>query len=274
MKRLPIDPLKLLLGVVLPAASLVGVAAFAGLLFWKAHPAPRTIPEPPSALSALVPPAQGLVDVAAPADPAQHAGWMLARQSNANAGAGGGIACSVCHGIDGSGRIESGIPRLAGLDSTYIAKQLRDYQAGTRTHFTMQAIAKSLSSEDVDAAAAYFSSLPAKGPVAAHESSRVAALGTWIAQNGVVEKGVAACGSCHGKDGVGTPPIFPRLQGQPSMYLESQLAAFRSGARANDSTGIMKTIATALTPAEAHAVGAYYQSLGQLAPQPVLTAAR
>jgi cytochrome c553 len=255
---------------VLPAATVAGVAWFAVLMAQQATPEPRTLPDPPREMAALVSSPARLADVAAPSDPVRLRGWTIARQGNGP----GGMPCAVCHGIDGAGRLESGIPRLAGVDGTYLAKQLRDYQAGTRTHFTMQPIASVLAPADVDAVAAYFSGLPPHGPAPTRDGSPVLALGSWIAQSGIPERSVAGCNSCHGFNGAGTPPMFPRLQGQPSAYTESQLAAFRSGARANDATTLMKQIATSLTPEEAHAVAVFYESLGQQAPRPVTIAAR
>ena len=42
---------------------------------------------------------------------------------------------------------------------------------------------------------------------------------------------VTVCGTCHGLQGNGTQPKFPRLAGQNANYLATQLKAFRSQAR-------------------------------------------
>ena len=41
------------------------------------------------------------------------------------------------------------------------------------------------------------------------------------------------CALCHGRDGNSISPLFPRLAGQSAAYLEAQLKAFRSHARAD-----------------------------------------
>jgi cytochrome c oxidase subunit 2 len=40
--------------------------------------------------------------------------------------------CSTCHGPDGAGDEESGIPRLAGLEDWYVARQLKKFKGGIR----------------------------------------------------------------------------------------------------------------------------------------------
>ena len=45
----------------------------------------------------------------------------------------------------------------------------------------------------------------------------------------ITEAGV--CAACHGADGNGANPMWPKLAGQHAAYLASQLEAFRSGQR-------------------------------------------
>ncbi|HZZ18068.1 MAG TPA: c-type cytochrome [Opitutaceae bacterium] len=74
-------------------------------------------------------------------------------------------ACSYCHLPNGAGRPENA--SLAGLTPNYIKQQLLDFKQGNRTgseprrgpQKSMIAIAKALSEEDAESAAAYFSSL-------------------------------------------------------------------------------------------------------------------
>lgn len=65
----------------------------------------------------------------------------------------------------------------------------------------------------------------------------------------------AVCGACHGMDGNSTDPQYPRLAGQNAHYTANQLAAFKSGARANP---IMLGFATTLSPQDMLDVGAYF----------------
>jgi thiosulfate dehydrogenase len=73
------------------------------------------------------------------------------------------------------------------------------------------------------------------------------------------DRGAPACVSCHGPDLLGNPALgSPRLAGLSAPYLETQLDAFARGARKNT---IMLPVATALSPAERHALAAYLSSL-------------
>lgn len=63
------------------------------------------------------------------------------------------------------------------------------------------------------------------------------------------------CAACHGADGNSMLPANPHLAQQSEQYIAAQLAAFKSGARANP---IMQGMAAGLTPGEMKAVGAYY----------------
>jgi len=68
----------------------------------------------------------------------------------------------------------------------------------------------------------------------------------------------AACGACHGTDGIGKTPTFPNLKGQKEVYMVSQLKAFKSGARKN---AIMGMQVKALSDADMANLAAYYSSL-------------
>ena len=65
--------------------------------------------------------------------------------------------CLGCHGTTAAGNGQ--FPRLAGQQSDYILKQLNDFKDGARKNAQMQAIAATLSSDDMKALAAYFASL-------------------------------------------------------------------------------------------------------------------
>lgn len=68
----------------------------------------------------------------------------------------------------------------------------------------------------------------------------------------------AACGSCHGADGISKSPAFPNLKGQKEMYLVSQLKAYRSGARKN---AIMNGQSKGLSDADIANLAAFYSKL-------------
>ena len=67
-------------------------------------------------------------------------------------------ACLTCHGVAGMSRLPSA-PNLAGQVEMYLARQLRDYRAGKRTHQIMSIVAKNLSDADIDDLAAWYASI-------------------------------------------------------------------------------------------------------------------
>jgi cytochrome c553 len=96
--------------------------------------------------------------------------------------------------------------------------------------------------------------------------------GAVIAAQGIAP-GAPACARCHAfngsSDGSGA---FPRIAGQPVLYLTKQLRDFISGVRAS---AIMTPIAKALSPDEITDVAAYYAGLNPpfpplAAPDPTL----
>ena len=81
-----------------------------------------------------------------------------ATAGNPAAGKGKTRACVTCHGVDGMSRLPSA-PNLAGQNEWYLAKQLRDYRSGKRTHQFMSIVAKNLSDADIDDLAAWYASI-------------------------------------------------------------------------------------------------------------------
>jgi cytochrome c553 len=65
--------------------------------------------------------------------------------------------CLGCHGASAEGNGQ--FPRLAGQHPDYLVKQLSSFKEGVRKSGHMQAIAGTLSEEDMKALAAYFGSL-------------------------------------------------------------------------------------------------------------------
>lgn len=76
----------------------------------------------------------------------------------------------------------------------------------------------------------------------------------------------AICAACHGPDGNSPTAANPNLAGQHAEYIAAQLAAFKSGARANP---IMMGMSAALSPEDMRNVGAYFS---QQAPKPAAAA--
>ena len=172
----------------------------------------------------------------------------------------GATACQTCHASDGSGTAAAGFPRLAGLNPGYLAKQLHDFQQGTRNDPVMQPIAKALSDVEVMNVAAYFAAQkPAAAPIIRDDD--LAARGARLALSGLWDKDIPACISCHGPAGRGVGVHFPALAGQHAEYIAKQMQAWRNGTRANDPQALMKGIALRVPAEDIAAVSAYFASL-------------
>jgi len=93
---------------------------------------------------------------------AQAVAASAAPVGNAKAALGKTSMCIGCHGIKGykaSFPEVYHVPKIAGQNAEYIVAALKEYASGARTFPTMEAIAKSLSPQDMADIAAYYSSL-------------------------------------------------------------------------------------------------------------------
>ncbi|MDI1297587.1 c-type cytochrome [Methylotenera sp.] len=167
-----------------------------------------------------------------------------------------GAVCSACHGTDGNSVITAN-PKLAGQHPEYLVKQLTEFKSGKRANAVMSGMASALSDEDMKNLAAYFSNQKIK--LGAAKTNGAGSLGEKIYRGGIAATGVPACAACHGATGSGLPKQFPRLGGQHTDYVLTQLRTFRTGERAN--APMMMTIATKMTDAEMAAVADYIQGL-------------
>lgn len=164
--------------------------------------------------------------------------------------------CQGCHGEFGIST-EPLIPKLAGQYGNYIAKEVRNYEAGTRSHQIMNAMAGTITSdEDLADIAAYFASQPKMRGNHSAENP----LGKQIFLHGDVSRLLLACVNCHGVNGKGLDPkisTFPVIGGQQKEYLRRQLINFREGERTNSPNGIMNKVAGTLTDDEIEALVEY-----------------
>lgn len=188
-------------------------------------------------------------------DPFSETGELVAL-SGGDAGA--RRACIVCHGLRGEGDGEL-TPRLAGLPAGYLAKQLRDYADGRRSDPQMRPIARALDARAQLAVADYYASLPRTPPPPS--TGRLPGVGEALYRRGAPERGIPACGECHGARGEGGPPANPPLAGQPAGYLHEQMERWRLAKRRNDPMNVMLEISRRLTPSEALAVSQYSATL-------------
>ncbi|MBK6743644.1 MAG: cytochrome c4 [Hydrogenophilales bacterium] len=166
--------------------------------------------------------------------------------------------CGACHGADGNSTSPT-YPNLAGQQPEYLHKQLTEFKSGARKNAIMAPNVTALSNDDMLNLAAYFSSQQPKPKLA--KDAALAAEGAKVFKGGNAGSGVPACASCHGPAGSGIPVQFPRLAGQHSKYVQSQLKNFRSGDRANDGGMMMRVIARKMTDQEMKAVAEYISGL-------------
>ena len=69
-------------------------------------------------------------------------------------------------------------------------------------------------------------------------------------------RGIAPCGACHGE--VDSKASAAWLEGQPAVYLRTQLEAFATGTRHNDIGEQMRNVARRMTAGEIDAASAFY----------------
>lgn len=179
-------------------------------------------------------------------------------EGSAEAGQAKSSTCVACHGVDGNS-VNPEWPTIAGQHDAYIVKQLKAFKSGARQNPLMTPMAQPLSDQDMEDLAAYFSSQTANGLEA--DPSQVS-LGQRLYRGGDLEKGVAACASCHGPAGHGNPAAqYPAIRGQHATYVAAQLKAYRSGTRQTDQNQMMRGVAHSMTDDQIAAVAAYVQGL-------------
>jgi cytochrome c553 len=168
-----------------------------------------------------------------------------------------GTVCVACHAEDGNSVVPL-FPKIAGLQESYLIKQLRDFKSGRRRSDVMAPVIAAIKVEDIAALAAYYSRQPLKPGEAGDKP--LADLGKLIFFDGNEDSGVPACVGCHQPRGTGHL-IYPRIGGQHAAYVKQQLKNFASGDRANDANRFMRTVAKRLSDEEIDAVSAYLAGL-------------
>ncbi len=169
--------------------------------------------------------------------------------------------CSTCHGMTGSA-VSPNFPNLAGQTEPYVVAQLNGFKSHGRRDPAgfeyMWGLSRSLTDEQIKGLAAYYAGQSSAQQPIEGDPDRFEA-GKAIFVGGVADKGVPACATCHGPDGMGNA-TFPRLAGQHADYLVKQLIVFqRTDERPEGS--IMKTVAHELTPQNVRDVAGYLQAM-------------
>ncbi|MDO9709070.1 c-type cytochrome [Paracraurococcus lichenis] len=173
----------------------------------------------------------------------------------------GAPPCSQCHGANGLGNAEQGIPRLDGQSGYYLFKQLEDYASGARGNDVMTAVAQALTDAERQDTAAFYAALRVDPPPAPGIDAATARKGRMIVEAGIAGRGVQGCANCHGPDGMGLAPAAPRLAGQFAGYARAQFQAFHDGTRKNDTAAVMRDLSHRLPQPEMEAVTAYLEAL-------------
>lgn len=161
--------------------------------------------------------------------------------------------CAGCHGFKGEGNEEVGAPKLAGQQSWYLARQIKNFrdrirgasEADTRGHTMTQMASSLMSDEGIQDLVAYIATLP--NIPATHTIEGDVAHGQQL---------YATCAACHGAKAGGDPKTgAPALAGMDDWYQLVQLENFKNGVRGadpDDSHGQqMASIATLLPDEQA-----------------------
>lgn len=172
--------------------------------------------------------------------------------------------CKECHQADLVGSPDGEAPNLTLHRGEYVLRKLYDFHTGRRQNSQMNQTAQDMEPEELEIMAAYIGSLEPQ-PTRQREPEGDPAAGEEIAVNGLPDRGVQACLTCHGPESLLAIGQIPRLHGQHHVYLAERLAHF-DGPRADEINEInpMPEIASELTAQEKLDVAAWF------ATQPIL----
>jgi cytochrome c553 len=169
------------------------------------------------------------------------AGAALAQDAEAGRTVAG--MCRTCHGLDGLAQIPSA-PNISGEPAAYIAAQLEAFRSGARAQEMMSVVAAALSDQQIADVAAWYAAQPATAvPPPGFDPANAP----------------EACVACHGADGIAVIPEAPNLAGENTVYLETQLKAFRAGRRQSE---VMGPVAAKLDDAAMRAAAEWYAAIG------------
>lgn len=165
--------------------------------------------------------------------------------------------CSSCHGPGGNSTSPT-FPKLAAQQQPYLVAQIKAFRNKTRgeqeAHDYMLGMASLIDDETADALGRFFSRQ--KPPRGVAGDPALVANGKKLFEQGIVERNITACATCHGKNAEGNG-IFPRLAGQHAEYILRQLTVIQSRLRESP---VMHGIIKDLKPEDMKAVAAFLQS--------------
>lgn len=164
--------------------------------------------------------------------------------------------CASCHGEDGNSVVPN-FPKLAGQQSSYLLRELKDYKSGKRESEVMVPIVAGLNDEDIANLAAFYSTQ--KTVPGTVTQAAMVPLGKTLYMKGNSKSGVPSCDGCHEEEGTGGGK-FPRVAGQHPDYVLEQFRLYAAGKRTNG-TRVMQAVAERLTEQEARAVAEFMASM-------------
>ena len=137
--------------------------------------------------------------------------------------------CASCHGFKGEGNQLVNAPAIAGLESWYLDRQIRNFQDGIRGHAdddqpgqTMAQMTRGLASDsEIADLVAFIGTLPDTVPRQTLEGDEAQGRPAY-----------AACAACHGANATGNQALnAPGLTGLDDWYQLAQLKKFHGGQR-------------------------------------------
>lgn len=135
--------------------------------------------------------------------------------------------CMTCHGPGGNSLMPT-VPSIAGQPKLFIETQLVLIREELRPSPQMLPIVKGLKDAAITRLAEHFSRLPAKPMESGKADPKLVKIGSSRAK-------ALRCGECHVSDFKGQKQV-PRLAGQRSEYLASEMRAYRDGKRKGGDT--------------------------------------
>jgi cytochrome c553 len=166
--------------------------------------------------------------------------------------------CAACHGLNGRS-ISPTFPNLAAQSAPYLELQLHAFKDQTRADPDAQAYMWGMASQLDDASISGLASYFSKQTAMEGRSGNAAliAQGKQLFSEGVPNRQIPPCASCHGAKGEGNGP-FPRLAGQHAPYLLKQLLVIQSVLR---TAPVMHGVIKDLNKDQMQAVVAYLESI-------------
>jgi cytochrome c553 len=168
---------------------------------------------------------------------------VAAKPDPIQAGKAAAAACGGCHGEVGVSKTP-GMPSLAGLDPNYLVAAMKAYKGGQRKNDMMKSLLATVADPDMSNIAIYYATQkPARAQTAASGDPAAG------------KSAAAACGGCHGDQGVSGNPATPSLAGQDAQYLAAALHTYKNGSRSDET---MKGLVASLDDNAIKNLAAYY----------------